>query len=252
MSRKILFSNIGYAKGIDGSLWQHFWRMPRHIYCPIPMQQQVLGQLKNIIREEQPDICCFVEIDEGSFQSGGLNQMSVLMDEEYHFHDMADKYGVGNLLSRIPFHKGKNNGFMARKPVDFERLYFDFGSKRLLYRVSLPGDIQLFFGHFSLNRRIRLRQFQVLNRLVKEAPGKVIVMADFNIMSGFSELATIIDGTDLKILNREEEHTFTFHRRQLALDVCLCSEGLVHGISMKIIPQPFSDHAALLVEITND
>jgi len=249
MSQKILFSNIGYAKGIDGTLWQHFWRMHRHIYCPIPMQQQVLGQLKNIIRQEQPDICCFVEIDEGSFQSGEFNQMHALMDEEYHFHDMADKYGVGNFLSRVPFHKGKNNGFLAKSVLPFDRLYFDFGSKRLLYKIILPGDIHLFFGHFSLNRRVRLRQFQVLNRMVKETLGKVIVLADFNIMDGFAELGAITDGTDLKILNREEDYTFTFHRRQLALDICLCSSELAGQVGLKIIPQPYSDHAALLVEL---
>lgn len=249
MIKKILFSNIGYAKGIDGTLWQHFCRMHRHFYCPIPMQQQVLGQLKNIIREEQPDLCCFVEIDEGSFQAAGFNQMHALMDDDYHFHDMADKYGIDNILSRVPFHKGKNNGFMAKAIVPFERLYFDFGSKRLLYRLELPDGIQLFFGHFSLNRRVRLRQFQVLNHLVRQAPGKVIVMADFNIMDGFGELTAVTQETDLVILNKEEDITFTFHKRQLALDICLCSATLIDRIEIKIIPQPFSDHAALLVEI---
>lgn len=250
MGQKILFSNIGYAKGIDGTLWQHFCRFNRHFYCSIPLQQQVLGQLKHIIQQEQPDLCCFVEIDEGSFQSARFNQMQALMDDSYHFHDMADKYGINNMLSRVPFHKGKNNGFMAKSVLPFERLYFDFGSKRLLYKVILPGDIHVFFGHFSLNRKNRLRQFQVLNRLARECPGQVVVLADFNIMNGFSELAPVLEGTDLQILNNEHEHTFTFHKRQLALDVCLCSKSLGDRVNLKIIPQPFSDHAALLIEIS--
>ena len=58
MSYKIFFSNIGYAKGIDGSLRQHISMAGRHFYCSLPVQEQVLAQVKALIDAEQPDLCC--------------------------------------------------------------------------------------------------------------------------------------------------------------------------------------------------
>lgn len=79
--------------------------------------------------------------------------------------------------------------------------------------------------------------------------GPVIIMADFNIIHGFSELRPFLDGTDLVILSDPDIPTFTFHRSVRTLDICLCSSVLVERIKLQIIPQPFSDHAALLLEI---
>lgn len=252
MPRRIFFSNIGYAKGIDGTLWQHFCRAGRHLYCSVPLQQQVLGQLRAILSEKRPDICCLVEVDRGSLHSAYYNQMDFLLqDTDYPFHDIADKYGVNNWLSRMPLHRGKSNAFLSRQELPFERLYFAKGSKRLIYKIQMEGNICLFFAHFSLNGAIRQLQFQELNRHIRTCPGEVMVMADFNIMQGFSELAPLLEGTDLKILNDEKNHTFRFHRRALALDLCLCSESLAARTRLSIIPQPFSDHAALLADIAD-
>lgn len=249
-ARKILFSNIGYAKGIDGSLWQHVVMSGRHFYCPVPVQQQVLNQMRAIIDDTQPDICCFVEVDSGSFHSAGLNHIEALKDEAYRFHDISAKYGEDNALRNFWFHRGKSNGFIARAEFPFERLYFKNGTKRLVYKIGLADGITLYFAHFSLNRQTRLHQFNEIKALVG-VPGEVIILADFNIMAGFSELKPLIDDGNLRLLNDEAEPTFRFHTRQRTLDLCLCSASLADRLSLRVIPQPFSDHAALLVELQN-
>lgn len=249
MSYKIFFSNIGYAKGIDGSLSQHVMRAGRHFYCASPIQEQILSQVKAIIDTEKPDLCCFVEIDQGSFQSAGLNQIEALTDEIYHFHDVADKYGPDSRIGRMLFHKGRSNGFLAREIVSYKRLYFRHGAKRLIYHISAPGGLSVFFAHFSLNKDTRKKQMEELKILVQESAGEVVVLADFNIMSGFKELEPLLKDGALILLNHEDRHTFTFHRRKLALDLCLCSKSLAEKALLKIIPQPFSDHAALLLEL---
>jgi endonuclease/exonuclease/phosphatase family metal-dependent hydrolase len=249
-ARKILFSNIGYAKGIDGSLWQHVAMSGRHLYCPVPVQQQVLNQLRAIIQDTQPDLCCFVEVDSGSFHSAGLNHIEALMDETYHFHDIAAKYGEENGLHNMWFHRGKSNGFIARDRFPFERLYFKNGTKRLIYKIGMAEDVMLYFAHFSLNRQTRIRQFEEIKALVG-ASGDVIILADFNIMAGFGELKPLIESGHLRLMNNETEHTFTFHKRKRVLDLCLCSASLAGRVSLRVIPQPFSDHAALLVELQN-
>ena len=251
MTCKILFSNIGYARDIDGSLNHHVWRVGRHFYCAVPVQESVLRQLKAIIAAARPDVCCFVEIDEGTGYPYGLNQIEALKDEEYPFHDAAGKYGPGNWLGQMWLHKGKSNGFISRMPLSFERLYFTRGGKRLIYRLTLPGGLHVYFAHFSLSRKTRMFQMEELRARILQEKGEVMILADFNIMGGFQELAPLLQGTDLHVLNEEQHHTFTFFQSKYALDLCICSAALAATTRLHIIPQPFSDHAALLVEIVD-
>ncbi|MCC7037784.1 MAG: hypothetical protein IT560_10830 [Alphaproteobacteria bacterium] len=248
MAFKVLFSNIGYARGIDGTLWQHICRINRNFYCTIPLQQQVLMQLKGIIASIRPDICCFVEIDEGSVHSARFNQIKYLLDDEYRHYDIADKYGPGNWLNRLPLHFGKSSAFMSRVDYPFDKLYFTTGSKRLIHRIALPNGVMLYFTHFSLQKKVRRRQFAELRKLIDDQGVPVIVMADFNIMHGFAELQPFLDGAGLVILNDEQQPTFRLHRTTKALDLCICSRSLADKMDLKIIQQPFSDHEALLLE----
>lgn len=248
MSYKILFSNIGYGRGIDGSLMGHLRRFHHHFYMPVDAQKQALSQLKNIILCENPDIACFVEIDRGSLYSARFNQLEMILDDVYAFHNIADKYGEDSYWSRMPLHEGKSNAFVSKQELAFEKLFFKSGTKRLIYKVLLPDGVTLFFAHFSLSRATRLKQMHEMRTLVKDVQGPVMILADFNIMGGFVELAPLMEGLDLKILNDESEPTFFFHRRRKVLDLCLCSSTLADRSRLTIIPQPFSDHAALLIE----
>lgn len=249
MAYTVFFGNIGYARDIDGSLKQHLRRLHRHFYCPLTVQQQVLMQLRSIIYEHKPELCCFVEIDEGSFFSQNFNQMKAMIDENYIFNDMADKYGPGSKISRLPFHRGKSNGFMAQHSHPYEKMYFSRGSKRLIYRLVLPDQTHLYFTHFSLIKSVRAQQFVEIHDLIKQSENPAILLGDFNIMHGFSELAPLLDGTGMHLLNDDKTATFKFHRRSLILDLCVCSDSIRDRLDLKIIPQPYSDHAALLVTI---
>jgi len=246
---KIIFSNLGYAKGISGSLLHHLRYLGRHLYTSPFAQNAVLKQFRKIIEDEVPDVCCLVEVDQGSFHSAYYNQIRALMDDVYHFHDVAHKYGERSWLNHAPLHRGKSNALLARAIYPFKRLYFSYGSKRLIYRVDLPQNTTLFFAHFSLQRKVRALQMVEMRALALACNGPVIILADFNIMQGFQELRPLIEGTDLTVLNDENVPTFTFHRRTMALDLCICSQQLAAQAQLKVVPQPFSDHAALLVEV---
>ncbi len=246
---KILFSNLGYARGIDGSLWHHVSRAGRHFYCTVPPQLLALSQLKEVMNREDPDLCCFVEIDKGAFHSSYFNQMEALRDDNYRYHDLTNKYGDNSWLSRLPFHTSKCNGFLAKQELNFEKLYFRAGRKRLIYRLELPDGIVVYFAHFSLQSHVRVEQFNEIGELIKHDGRSSILLADFNIFQGFSEIAELLRNANLKLLNRDGEHTFRFHKRRHILDLCLVSDDLANRIDLKIIPQPYSDHAALFLEI---
>lgn len=249
MTFKVLFSNLGYARGIDGTLAQHLRRWHRHIYTGVSQQQETLAQFKEIIATEQPDICCLVEVDSGSWNAGHFNQVNYLLDDDYTVHDIAGKYGEDSLLAQMPFFAGKCNAFLSRLDLPRRKLYFKNGSKRLIYAVDLPGGAQLFFAHFSLQATVRARQFNEIRALIGDCGKEAVILADFNILRGFSELAPLLLGTDLCVLNDESEHTFMFGNRRLTLDLCIASATLAPKMRLRVIPQPFSDHAALLLEM---
>ena len=245
---RILFSNLGYARGIDGSLKQVIQRFYRYFYCRQTVQEDILKYLKKIIEKENPDLCCFVEIHGGGTVISKLNQLHALLCDNYPMYDIANKYGEDNPIRHMPLHRGRSNGFMAKSILDFKHLYFKHGTKRLIYQVTIQNDITVLFTHFSLNSKTRKKQFDHIRNYLKTVKGHHILMADFNIFQGFTELDDFIQDTGLVILNKEEEHTFLFHKRRLALDLCICSPELAKKATLKVLEQPFSDHDALLME----
>ena len=248
MPLKVLFSNIGYAKGISGSLRDHILLFHRHVYCRPTVQTAALSELKKLIEEHKPDICCIVEVDKGSFHCAYLDQLSFLISDKYSHSDIADKYGEKSWLARMPLHGGRSNAFLARQYFPFEKFFFTHGTKRLIYRIEVAEDLHLFFTHFSLKKDVRKKQFREIRQLIKQTPGEVILLGDFNIMGGFSELQPLLKNKALTLLNPDDIHTFTFHKRKMILDLCLCSKNIAKAASLEIIPQKFSDHAALLAE----
>lgn len=245
----ILLSNLGYARGINGDLAQHLRFAHRHFYCPPGVQEKVLKQLSALIEQYQPDLCCFVEIDKGSRDLGNFDQLASLVNAQYAHFDIENKYGERSRLRRFAFTRGKSNAFVSKKPFPFEKIYFPHGVKRLIYKIQLEENLTLFFAHFSLKRRVRAMQLDHIKRLIADTPGEVIFLGDFNILNGFSELDEILREDGLVLLNRKEETTFQFHRRKLVLDLCLCSPSVAKRAQLTVVPQPFSDHAALVLKV---
>ena len=249
MGTSILMSNLGYLRGINGCLAHHFRYAYRHIYCPRHVQEACIKQVIHLIEEAQPDICCFVEIDKGSASSAKFNQLEALVSERYPFFDIENKYGRLSRLRSLPLTKGKSNGFLSRRSLSYEKIFFTHGTKRLIYKIAVEPNVTLFFAHFSLNKNKRVHQLRQTWELIQETPGEIILLGDFNIHSGFGEVAPLLRENRLILMNREDEPTFTFHTVRLPLDLCLCSSGLAKRANLKIIPQPYSDHAALLLTL---
>lgn len=245
----ILMSNLGYLRGINGCLSHHFRYAYRHLYCSRQVQESCLKQVLGIIEQENPDICCFVEIDRGSVDLAKFNQLEALASEQYPFFDIENKYGPLSRLRSLPLTRGKSNGFLAKRKIPYEKIFFTHGTKRLIYKISLAPDITLFFTHFSLKKGVRARQLLQVRKLLQETDGEIILLGDFNIHSGFKELAPLLHENHLVILNQEEIPTFRFHTFRLPLDLCICSPGIAAHAKLKIIPQPYSDHEALVLTI---
>jgi endonuclease/exonuclease/phosphatase family metal-dependent hydrolase len=249
---KILLSNLGYARGINGSLVDHVRYAHRHVYCLPDVQKKSLRQLSKLIALEDPDICCFVEIDKGSFTSAGFNQLEELIDEKYGFFDIENKYAPRSRLRSFFITKGKSNAFLAKRDFPHEKIHFACGVKRLIYKIRLAQNLTLFFAHFALSKPVRTKQILEIEKLIRETKGEVIFMGDFNILTGMREIEPLINHGRFILLNREDDPTFTFHKRKLVLDLCVCSKGIAKHAHLKVVPQPYSDHAALVLNINAD
>ena len=107
----ILMGNLGYLRGINGYLSQHLRYAHRHVYCSPKIQQAAIAQVMDIIMREDPDICCFVEIDKGSSDLANFNQLEALVSEHYQYYDIENKYGPASRLRTMPsMREGKSEG----------------------------------------------------------------------------------------------------------------------------------------------
>jgi endonuclease/exonuclease/phosphatase family metal-dependent hydrolase len=246
---KILMSNIGYARGIDGRLKSHISRGHRYLYCTPKAQKAALEQVKTIIQQEDPDICCLIEIDKGSTNSGNFNQLEHLLQDHYKYFHIENKYRPNTWRSNFQFSRGKSNAFLSKHEFPYRTLHFSRGTKTLVFRIELPDRITLFFAHFSLRKPVRALQIREMRKWAEDCPGDVIVMGDFNIRTGLDELEPLTDGGMFLLMNSPDTPTFTFYRFTMLLDVSLGTKRVAEKASVKIIPQPFSDHAALLLEL---
>lgn len=250
MALRILFSNLGYARGINGQLTSHARHVYRHVFNSASHQTTILNKLKTLITETDPDLCCFVEIDQGSFASSRHNQIIDLLDEPYVHFDISCKYGLRSLLRSFVFTQGKSNAFIAKRSFTHQRIYLNNGLKRLVYKVQIEKNLVLFFAHFSLRHFTRRKQFTEMVQLMRQEIGDVILLGDFNIMKGLQELGPFLDDPRFIMVNNASLPTFTLHKKRILLDLCIASRSLLPRLSLDILPQYFSDHDALLLHIS--
>lgn len=246
---RIFFGNIGYARGINGSLLHHLIYAHRHIYCPPYTQKKILSQVNSLIQEHDPDLCCLVEIEKSSFGHSNFNQIDILTSNNYQFFDIENKYGNNSLMHNLSITRGKSNGFISKEKLEYEKFYFNYGTKRLIYKIRLKPNLILFFAHFSLNKKVRKNQLLQIKEILDSTKEEIIFLGDFNILSGLSELNLLLQGSDLRLINDPDLPTFRFHKSSLILDLCLASKNIAPSLDLNIYEQPYSDHAALILDI---
>ncbi len=248
---KILMSNLGHLREINGSLTHHILFAHRHIHCSAIVQKRVWRQLAQVIGLEHPDLCCFLEIEQTAFHKANFCLLADIAGEPYPFFDIENKYSHTSRLRTFPITRGKSNAFLAKQDFPYEKIQFSHGTKRLIYKIAIAPSITLFFAHFSLNKKVRAQQFQEVRQLIDGTPGEAIFLGDFNILGGFKELESLLHN-DLVLLSLEEHPTFTFHHFRKVLDICICTKNIAPHCHLQVIPQPYSDHAALLLEVDID
>lgn len=247
---KILLWNAGYFRGIDGNIFNHLRYGYRHFYCSDRIQAKYLEDFKNLIKSENPDICCLVEIDKGSFNNMYVDQMPRLASSEYKFADAEKKASPEFIFRNNPFFVGKSNGFLSKKKYIFRKIYLKNGVKRLVYLIELDGGIKLLLVHLTpFSRRIRKKQIDEIKEIVSDFD-KVIICGDFNIFGGSAELDNLLENSELVLMNGIDDKTYPAYSPRRALDLFICSENIAAGAKLSILKDwRISDHLPLILKI---
>ena len=239
---RLLIYNIRYATGTGPAF-----------HLPLPgagylrSNRQVLDQITQFIKSQDPDVVGLIEVDTGSIRTGMLNQAEFIASHLGHYSTYQCKYGAESLNAMVPIVRKQGNAFLAAPRVHGERFhYFDTGIKRLIIELELE-DAVVFLVHLSLKYRHRQSQLRTLHELVKRSSKPVIVAGDFNTFWGDDETFLFREALSLRSANAESLPSFPSRAPRLELDFILYGPGIeVSGFRVPRVTH--SDHLPLVCD----
>ncbi len=239
---RLLIYNIRYATGTGPAF-----------HLPLPgagylrSNRQVLEQITQFIKSQDPDVVGLIEVDTGSIRTGMLNQAEFIASHLGHYSTYQCKYGVESLNAMVPIVRKQGNAFLAAPRVHGERFhYFDTGIKRLIIELELE-DAVIFLVHLSLKYRHRQSQLRTLHELVKRSSKPVIVAGDFNTFWGDHEIYLFMQASGLKSANVQGLPSYPSRNPRRELDFILYTGGL-EMTGFQVPPVRYSDHLPLVCD----
>jgi len=231
---RFLLYNIRYATG------------PRmHNY--VRSSHRNFARITTFLRDLEPDLIGLIEVDHGSYRSGGKNQAALLADALGHYHSHSIKYGHGSFWRRVPVLKSQGNAFLARDRIHNETFhFFKHGMKRLVIELELE-HVVVYLVHLAVGARTRHQQLGALYDLVKQTTRPCLVAGDFNMLWGEREIDLFLAATGLRNANTMGLPTYPSNNPRRHLDFILYSQGITIR-DFQVPRVTFSDHLPVLLD----
>jgi endonuclease/exonuclease/phosphatase family metal-dependent hydrolase len=206
-----------------------------------------LARITDFLAGLQPDLVGLIEVDHGSFRTGGKNQAELMATSLGHYHSHSVKYTEQSFWRHVPVLRQQGNAFLARDRIRSEKLhFFDCGMKRLVMEMELD-HVVVYLVHLALGSRVRHQQLGALYNLVKKTRKPYIVAGDFNALWGEREIDLFLAASGLRSANVRSLPTFPSNNPSRHLDFILHSSRIT--IRRFQIPQvTFSDHLPLVLD----
>ncbi len=206
-----------------------------------------LERITEFVRDLEPDLIGLIEVDQGSYRTGGKNQVEQMAESLGHYHSHAIKYGQDSFWRHVPVVKKQGNAFLARDRIRNETFhFFKRGMKRLVIELELE-HIVIYLAHLSLGARTRHHQLDALYELVKKTEGPCVVAGDFNMLWGEREIDMFLAATGLQNANIERLPTYPSRKPRRHLDFVLHSKEItIRDFQVPMVS--FSDHLPVLVD----
>jgi endonuclease/exonuclease/phosphatase family metal-dependent hydrolase len=231
---RFILYNIRYGTGLKAHNYVRF-------------TNRNLERIAAFLREQEPDLVGLIEVDLGSYRSGGKNQAHLLAESLGHYHSHAIKYEERSFWRRLPVLGKQGNAFLARDRICNETFhFFEQGMKRLVIELELD-HVVVYLVHLALGSRARHQQLGALYNLVKRAQKPFVVAGDFNVLWGEQEIDLFLAASGLKNANTARLPTYPSSNPQRHLDFILFSPEIIVR-EFRIPRVPFSDHLPLILD----
>lgn len=236
---RLVLYNIRYGTG--GRPWSGYWhRTSRN-----------LAEICRFLESLAPDVVGLIEVDAGSYRSGGRHQGEVIAGTLGHACQYRTKYHRPLWLRRVPVLNRQGNALLCRDRRRTQRFhYLQTGMKRLVLELELP-QLTIFLVHLSLRRKVRTRQLAELRELVRDQVRPHIVAGDFNLLRGKHEIHPFLAATGLATANTGSLPSFPSWAPKRHLDLVLCSPEI--RVEQFRVPRVrHSDHLPLVCDFRID
>lgn len=209
------------------------------------------GRIASFLKDLGPDVVGLVEVDSGTYRTGGRHQAEMIAEELGHFHAYESKYDISNLSRSLPILKKQGNAFLASDRIDGARFhYFDRGIKRLVIELEFR-DFTIFLVHLALGAAVRHHQLGDLYDLVQGCKRPSIVAGDFNVPLGSREMKLFLAATGLSSANTQSLLTFPSWAPKRELDFILYSKGIIPA-NFSVPDVALSDHLPLVFDFETE
>jgi len=213
--------------------------------------QKNLQRITDFLCQMEPDLVGLIEVDHGSYRSGGKNQAELMAEALGHYHSHSVKYGTRSFWRHVPLLKTQGNAFLARDRIRNETFhYFERGMKRLVIELELEHMV-IYLVHLALGSRTRHQQLEELYSLLKNTHMPCLVSGDFNALWGEREINLFLAATGLKNANINRLPTYPSKNPHRHLDFILYSKG-IEIVDFQVPQVTFSDHLPLVVDLEVD
>ena len=240
---KFLVYNIAYGTGAPKNRLDQVLGLHRYLHT----RRRHLEKVIDSIAGREPDVCGLLEVDNGSFRTGYLNQGDLIARALHQTVYSAVKYAPGSIPRKIPILRKQTNVFLTSKklrPCAFH--YLPHGMKRLALEIEVNG-IRFFLLHLSLRRNVRQSQLSTLEELLKPLDQPFLIGGDFNAFAGTDELQIFMDGLKLRSANTANLPTFPAWKPEKQLDYILYSQG-IEPVRCEVGSDQASDHLPVMFE----
>lgn len=240
---KILFYNIGYGTGLNGSWRQYLYKLWRYLWSPISN----IKRISRLLKDKNIDILCLAEVDTGSIRQRFFSQLNIIADFlGFKYFKSFPKYHPKSLFRFIPLMRKQHDAILTRKKGKIVNHYLKNGTKKLIQEL-IVDNISIFTVHLSVLRsKLRRIQLEEMAKIIKKCKNPQVLCGDFNIFKGIQEIQAFIKETGLKIVDIPP--SFPSCKPTKRLDLFFVSPKIEVN-DFGVIADESSDHLPVWIEI---
>ena len=240
---KIIFYNIAYGTGLNGSWRQYLLKLRRFVWLPFFQTHKIAKLLK----KQRADVLCLVEVDGGSYRNRFMCQTKKLAKKlDLNFWHTKSKYHPKSLFNYLPYIRKRNDSIISSKKGEIRCHYLNSGMKKLVQEF-IVDNISIFTVHLAvLQKKIRKMQLEELGEILKKCQRPFILCGDFNIFKGLEEISFLINSNNLQLV--QTSATFPSVKPKKHLDLFLVSND-INVKDSGILNSKYSDHLPIWITI---